>query len=425
MTATSTVATAPARRRPRLFAATIVSVAAALAITFGVQWWREWPLRRAATALAAGDPARAVAFAEYYLDGQPDDGAATALKARALVALGEARAASELYEKIGAASPDDIHAWARAYLLQDAWSRAVQLLKQYLQQRPDDPDALHEIAVSLARLGLFDDALAAARRLAKQPGDEINGTLLEGILAYDMKDAPTALAAFRTVLDRVPEANGLQIPPHEVFLNYGNLLLKQGDAAAAIPWLEKSQSLRPTGATLYSLGRARAQQGDEAGAEEAWKRAVETDPRDVSSREALAEVALAAGRLDEATEWLKPLEAVATERAETAFLQQRLAAARRDDEGFTRWKTVADEMRRRQQRVSALENLMASAPGSPWAIALRAHRFAAGGNWREAADLVVAVSTAYDDEPFVAQLREAIRTRGVLPSLDLVPLETH
>lgn len=397
----------------------------ALAITFAVQWWREWPLRAGDAALASGDPARALALANFFLEGRPDDVGATALKARSLVALGEARAASDLYERMGVASADDIHAWARACLLQESWSRAVQLLKQYLQQHPDDPDALHELAVSLARLGLFDEALAAARRLAAQPGDEVNGELLAGIIFHDMKDHAAARDAFGRVLEQVPQAQGLQIPADEVFQTYGSLLLNQGDAAAAVPWLEKSVAVRATGATLYGLGRARAQLGDDAGAVAAWKRAVEIDPRGVSPREALAEAALVAGRVDEAAEWLSPLEAVAAGRVETAYLFQRLAGARNDSAAFERWKSVADETRRRQQRVNALENLMAASPGSPWAIALRAHRFASAGNWREADDLVGAVGTTYDDEPFIQELREAIRTRGALPSLDKVPLETH
>jgi len=289
--------------------------------------------------------------------------------------------------------------------------------------RPDDADGLYELATSQARLGLFTDALDAARRYGARPGEEAQGALLEAILHHDRKDRESAEAAFARVLDLVPDAAGLQLPPAEVFLQYGTILLDRGDAAAALPWLEKSLAARPGGAVLYRLGRARSQLGDEAGALAAWREAVQIDPRDVSSREALAEAALAAGNTDEAAEWLAPLDAVATERPETAFLLQRLATARKDTAAFDRWKPIADELRRRQQRVRSLEQLIAGAPSSPWAFALLAHRFATGGNWREAEDLLEGVPGSFDDEPFVQQLREAISTHGPLPSLDGVPVE--
>jgi tetratricopeptide (TPR) repeat protein len=383
-------------RPVRLLGAVAAAVGLAAAIAFGMQWWGEWPLRSAERELAGGNARRAVALAEYYLERHTDDGVALALKARGLVDLGEARTAAEIYEQIGAASAADIHAWAKAYLLQESWSRGVQLLKQYVRMRPDDADGLYELATSQARLGLFTDALDAARRYAAQPGEESQGVLLAAILHHDMKDREAAEAAFARVLELVPDATGLQLPPAEVFLQYGTILLDRGAAAAALPWLEKSRGARPGGEVLYCLGRARSQ---------------------------LAEGALAVGNTAEAAEWLGPLEAVATERPETAFLLQRLAAARKDTAAFDRWKPIADELRRRQQRVRALEQLIAGAPSSPWAVALRSHRFAAGGNWREAEDLLEGVPSSFDDEPFVAELREAVRTHGALPSLDGVPVE--
>ena len=410
-------------RPVRLLGAVAAAVGLAAAIAFGMQWWGEWPLRSAERELAGGNARRAVALAEYYLERHTDDGVALALKARGLVDLGEARTAAEIYEQIGAASAADIHAWAKAYLLQESWSRGVQLLKQYVRMRPDDADGLYELATSQARLGLFTDALDAARRYAAQPGEESQGVLLAAILHHDMKDREAAEAAFARVLELVPDATGLQLPPAEVFLQYGTILLDRGDAAAALPWLEKSRGARPGGEVLYCLGRARSQLGDQEGALAAWREAVTLDPRGVSSREALAEGALAAGNTAEAAEWLGPLEGVATERPETAFLLQRLAAARKDTAAFDRWKPMADELRRRQQRVRALEQLLAGAPSSPWAVALRSHRFAAGGNWREAEDLLEGVPSSFDDEPFVAELREAVRTHGALPSLDGVPVE--
>lgn len=423
----------------RLLALIVGAVGAALAIAMGVQWSQEWPLRKARTALAAGDATRAVALTDYFLDGHPGHGEAAALKARALmargearVALGDTRAAVEdarvaigIYDRVGAATPEDMHAWARAYLVQESWSRGVQFLKQYLRMRPDDADALYELAMSEARIGLFDDALAVADRYRACPGQEARGTLLQAILHHDVKDDDAALAAFSRLMELAPTAEGLQLPPEEVFALYGSLLLAEGNASAAAEWLAKSQALRPSGATLYDLGRAKLQTGDPAAAVAAWKQALEVDPRGVSPREALAEEELTAGRIDEAAAWLEPLRAVAAERTETAYLFQRLAAARRDTADFERWKRLADRLRAQGRRIQALDTLMVSTPASPWAIALRAHRFAAAGNWAEADDLMLAVTGSVADEPFIRDLRAAIRARGTLPSLEGVPIEAH
>lgn len=422
----------------RLLALVAVSVGAALAIAMGVQWSQEWPLRKARTALAAGEASRAVALTDYFLDGHPGHGEAAALKARALMARGEARVALGdtrsavddarvaigIYDRVGAATPDDMHAWARAYLVQESWSRGVQFLKQYLRMRPDDADALYELAMSEARIGLFDDALAVAKRYTDAPGQEARGTLLQAILFHDVQDDDAALAAFARLIELAPDADGLQLPPAEVFALYGSLLLAKGDAPAAAEWLAKSQAIRPSGATLYDLGRARLQTGDQPAAVAAWTQALELDPRGVSPREALAEEDLSAGRIDEAAARLEPLRAVAAERTETAYLFQRLAAARRDTAEFERWKALADRLRAHGRRIQTLENLMVTTPASPWAIALRAHRFASAGNWAEAEDLMRAV-TGTDDEPFMRDLQTAIRARGKLPSLEAVPIEAH
>ena len=73
--------------------------------------WQERTLRNAQRELREGDPWRTLALVSYFLDAHPEHGGALALKARALCLTGQTKAAIKLYEKVGAATAEDVHAW--------------------------------------------------------------------------------------------------------------------------------------------------------------------------------------------------------------------------------------------------------------------------------------------------------------------------
>lgn len=413
-------ATKPPRKR--LLLAALVIIIGAAATVWGIERWHTWPLRQGEAALATGDAGRAEALAGFYLEQHADDPRGQALRARALVQLGRGEEAVAIYEVIGAASADDVHAWAASYLLTQSWSRAKHLLEQVLRMQPGNADATYELATCTARLGRLKDAVELAKEYTTLTGNAPQGLLLQAIFSQDLGDSASAADAYERLLEAVPDASGLQLPPHEIFLQYGNALLDQGDAAAATVPLQRSVAIQPTGEALFRLGRAAAQAGDLEAALAAWKEAVAIQPESVSPREALAEAALATGNATEAAEWLAPLTEVATERAETAYLFQRLAASQDNTEAFARWKAIADEARERQQRDRLIEQFVIAAPTNPWAIAVRAHRFAAAGNWQQAGDLLEGLPSSFDGEPFVQDLRAAVESRTALPSLDRVPV---
>ena len=248
------------------------------------------------------------------------------------------------------------------------------------------------------------------------------GSLLQAIFHQDLGDSASAAAAYERVLELSPDAADLQLPPHDILLQYGNTLLDQGDAAAAMAQFQRSIAVAPTGEAFFRLGRAAAQLGDQEAACEAWEQAVAIQPTSVSPREALAEAALGNVDIPAAQEWLAPLTNVAGERAETAYLFQRIAASQDDQEAFARWKAIADTARERQQRERLIEQFVIAAPTNPWAMAVRAHRFAAAGNWQQAGDLLEGLPSSFDEEPFVQDLRAAVEAQGPLPSLDAVPV---
>lgn len=406
----------------RLAVAALVAVATSLLIVWGIERWQTWPLREGEAALAAGDPQRAEALASFYLESQSDDPRGLALRAKSLVQLGRGSEAVSIYEEIGGATPEDVHAWAAAYLLTESWSRGKHLLEQYLRMQPGDPEAIYELATCTARLGRIKEAIDFAKRFTELTEPNGQGMLLQAILQQDLGDSASAASAYALTLEEVPDAAGLQLPPHEIFLQYGNTLLDQGDAAAATAQFQRSIAIQPTGEAFFRLGRAAAQNGDQEAALEAWVEAVKIQPESVSPREALAEAALANGDGEAAQEWLAPLANVAGERAETAYLFQRLAASQNDNEAFVRWKGIADQARQQQQRNRLIEQFVIAAPTNPWAIAVRAHRFASAGNWQQATDLLEGLPSSFAGEPFVQELRTAVTERGPLPALDRVPV---
>lgn len=417
--ASKAVLRTPARR----LVALVGAIAAALGGVLGWQWWQDGPLRDAEAELARGNAPRALALAEYYLDLHPGSGRAEADRARALSALGRADEAIAAYQRVGAATPEELRAWARAHMLKAEWSRAIPLLDQAGRMSPNDADTLYELTTCRTRLGLLREALESAERFAAIPGLGARGNVLLGAVLADSGKADEAILAYRSAEALSPDGLDLIVPPEEFFEQYASLLLNQGRDAEAIPLFERSLAARPTAATHHLLGKALARTGDVDGARRNWTAAIEIDPAGVTPREELANLALVSGDAAAAREWIAPLEALAERRFESAYLFQRLAALEKDDEAFAGWKAKADALRERERLVASLEQMMASSPDSYWAQVVRAHKFATLGNQAQAADMINGIKRTDDEDPFVTELREAVLGRGPLPALERVPLK--
>jgi len=411
------------RTRLRKLLALVVAIAAALGGVTAWQWWQEGPLRDAEAELARGNAPRALALTEYYLDLHPGSGRAEADRARALSLLGRADEAIEIYKRVGAATTDELRAWARAHILRAEWSRAAPLLEQSLRLSPADADVLYELTTCRTRLGLLTEAIESAERFAALPGQGARGNILVGAIQADRGNADEALLAYQRAEALAPDGLGLQLPPEEFFEQHGSLLLNQGRDAEAIPLFERSLAARPTAAAHHLLGKALARTGDVEAARRNWNAAIEIDPAGVTPREELANLALVAGDAAAARESITPLERLAEQRFESAYLFQRLAALEKDDDAFAAWKTKADVLRDRQQLIASLEQVMASSPSSYWAQVVRAHKFATLGNLAQAADMINGIKRTDDEDPFVTELREAVLGNGPLPALERVPVK--
>jgi len=402
----------------------IGSLGIALAAALAWQWWQERALRTAEQELARGNAPRALALAEYFLDLHPESGRAESARARALVGMGKGAEAGAIYDRIGAASADDLIAWARSFMLREQWSRAATVLEQALRLRPDDADALYELTTCRTRLGRLSDAAESAERFAALPGGRARGDVLLGAIHADANDPDAAALAYARALALAPEAEGLQVPPEEFFEQYATVLMNLGRDDDAMQLLERGIAARPTATSHHLLGKTLARTGAEEQARSQWMTSIELDPSAVSPREELVAAALARADLADAKKWIGPLERLTDRRFQSAYLFQRLAAFEKDDEAFAAWKARADSLRLNEDRIKSLEQMMASAPRSYWGIAVRAHKFATLGNWPQARDLLEGLPKQDDEHPFITALREAIRTEGTLPSIEEVPLNS-
>lgn len=413
--------------RPRRLRRWLVGLVAALVVAGGIAAlvlrWQERTLHQAKRELASGNPQRALALVSYFLESHPEHGRAMALQARAFCATGRTEAAIGLYEKVGAATVEDLHAWAQAYLLRQSWSRALPLLTQVLRLEPDNADALHEITGCRIRLGLLQEALESARQLSQVPGQEARGLVFVAAIHNDLGNPKAACQAYQQVVELVPDGRGLQIPPEELFVQYGAVLANNGQGEEAVPRLEQSLASRATAPAYYYLGNAHLQAGRTDAAEQAWQRALQLDPGGILTLEALADSALQKRDTETALKWLSPLTHAAEGRHHAAYLFQRAYLLRKDAAAAERWQKKAEELRKLEQRRERIEQLMLRTPYAFWANVARAHRFAAEGNWQQAADMVKELAREAPADPFVRELADAIRQRGPLPAFERIPVQ--
>ena len=195
----------------------------------------------------------------------------------------------------------------------------------------------------------------------------------------DLGSPAEAIKAYQQVVELAPDGQGLQIPPEELFLQYGTILVNHGRGRErpcsgwkrAWPPSDRGRLLLP--------GQCAAQAGNHEAAEQAWQKSLQLDPGGVPALEALANGALQNRDTEAALKWLGRLEGVAESRYNTAYLFQRVSTMRQDQAAAERWRKKAQELRQREQRLSLVEQLMARSPHSFWANVAHAPPFRLAG----------------------------------------------
>lgn len=385
-------------------------------------WWQEREIREADQLLSKGEIEAAAKKVDHFLKEHPQHGGAMALKARVLVAAGYPGSAISIFERFGASSPRDLHAWAQAHLALEHFSIALPLLEVVDKSGVDRADVLYELAACRAKLGDFDGALEAADRFAALPGLEGRGELLRGTINQQRGNLRLAAEAWGKVLKLSPDANDLQLPPEEFFLEYGRVLLAKGESTLAIDLLKRSVEFKTDPAAYVALGEAQFQAGHSQEAEDAFEKAMAEAPNSAVARKGLATLALADRDAQKAIDLLAPLERSPALTSEMAFMMQRAFVIQGDEATAGRWRDKADELRRLESARAAADQILRDTPNSSWATVIRAYRFALDGNWDQAESLLKPLGTESLKQSFIQSLSEAVRTHGELPPLQDLPL---
>ncbi|MBS0204002.1 MAG: tetratricopeptide repeat protein [Planctomycetes bacterium] len=409
------------RRRITLLICAVVGIV--LVIAQVIRYEQDRPLREIEDQLRTHQTSAAFRRLSQFLKHHPHDSRALAFKARILVEVGQYPEAIQLFERNGAASSADLHAWAKAHLLRQEWSSALPILQRILKLNPDDADGLHEIAAVHAFLGDYQQALAYAERMTRLQGQEARAYFQIGTLHESVGNKKSAADAWNKVLSFSPDANGLQVPAAEFFVMCGSTYLDLGRIEEATSAFRKSLSLQDTAEARLQLGNALLQSGQLPLAIESWKAAIALSPGLKGAREVLAEAAFQSRHYDEAREWMAPLVAANEVNSKTAHLMRRICLAAGDTEGSQHWQDRTTELNRHEHLIFEINQMLQKSPNSEWSQAYRAYRFAESGNWNEARQMIDALEKGtIAQEPFVRQLSSAARQGGGLPSLSLIPV---
>jgi tetratricopeptide (TPR) repeat protein len=413
----------PPRRAKRLLVRIAMIIAVVAVATVGLNLWQERTLGQASAALERGDAKYAHFLLEKFLQKHPGHQPAMALQARTFVALGAPDEAIALFDQVGAANVDDVHAWARALMIKSQWTHAVPLLKRVLDVDPKDADALYELTACQVRLGKFDEALVNAEKLTENPEQAARGYVFVAAILGDMGNHDKASKAFLEVLKREPAAKNLQVTPDDLYLQQGRTFMLLGKPAEALDPLKRSVAIHEAPEAFVLLGDAAMQLGEPRNAALAWQKAIELDPLNREARVALANIALQSGQGEEALKWLKPLEAVPGMPASAAYLFQRTYTLLKNEDEIKKWQAITAKQRRIEELNNDIDVLLLENPEAFWARVARAHRFAERGNWSEAEVLLKRLLKEAPAETFVIELADAVFRRAELPSIEKLPVE--
>ncbi len=386
-------------------------------------WWQEAALRDARQYLANDNPSSALKAIDGYLRDNPQHDQAMSLRARTLVALGQPLQAVELFERVGFSTNEELHAWAQALLRLERWSAALPLLEHLRQTGTDYSDVIHELAACRAKVGDIDGAINAAIEFSQLPGCSVRGNLLVGTLHNKRGNLRQASVAWADVLKESPDAEGLQVPPAEFFLEYGRVLRGVGSANLAAEYLERSLKLEAYAGGFVTLGEAYSDLGEKESATNAFNKALEMDANATGARLGLAQLAISRGQPNEALEWLAPLEAPDKLTSQVAFLLQQASTRLGDLEAASKWRETADKLRNSEHARETAMQVLRDVPESSWGQVLRAYQFAESGNWTEAELIMRPIAASVKDHPFIQELFKAIQQRSSLPSLEGLPIQ--
>lgn len=174
-----------------------------------------------------------------------------------------------------------------AQLLREAGRNADAhaVLSAALEQQPDQPDLLYDIALLAERLGRVDELESRLRRLLEIKPDHAHAL---NALGYSLAERNIRLDEARSLIERA-----LELAPNDPFIldSKGWVLFRQGQPEAALEALQRAFGIRADpeiaahiGEVLWSLGRK-----DEA--RQTWDRARKEHPANETLAETIKRLA--------------------------------------------------------------------------------------------------------------------------------------
>ncbi len=192
--------------------------------------------------------------------------------------------------------------------------RAGQMAERVLAVRPNNPDALELIARLKAKSGDKTAAVDAVRKLAEAETDKVKKAdfyVRAGRILEEAGDKDLAIAQYKLALDTNKDDPNAAAALRSVYTGRGDA---HGTAELLAREIEITEGSIKKAQLLAELGQVRRERlKDEAGAKEAFKKAIELDATCTPAARGLGDIAFEAGNFSEATKYYEPLLARTTE----------------------------------------------------------------------------------------------------------------
>jgi tetratricopeptide (TPR) repeat protein len=258
------------------------------------------PLAEARTFLAAGELAKSDASVRAYLS--QHDTSADAHFLLGYVLFREEKARDSLAEfTAGAAirrpNADELKTVASDYVLLGDFSDADRWFSEVTAQHPLDADAWYLLGRTQYNEGSYEAGASSFQRALALHPKYVEAEDNLGLCLRELNKLDEAKAAFQTAIDW----EGSAPTDPQPYLNLGTLLLDQGDADTAIPYLARAVALAPANPKFHeALGSAYETRNDLSKAQAELERAVALAPKTSGLHFQLAQIYRKEGLRDQA-----------------------------------------------------------------------------------------------------------------------------
>ena len=168
----------------------------------------------------------------------------------------------------------------------ESYSKAIEVLKNGQSKYPTDSDILLQLGNAYYSSGEVDVALSSFKSLVEKDPSNKDFRYAYGVVLMKARNYPDAVSQLEEAVKMDPKNTDAIYNLAAAYINWGNLLRDaavkaesddksyQEKFGSAVPYLEKYLEAKPTDSRVwYSLGQVYANMGQQAKAEDAFKKA--------------------------------------------------------------------------------------------------------------------------------------------------------